>query len=111
MGCGASLRTPWHHQRAIPGVTTVTDIRPLIVRHRQRIAHHRSIERPVPEDAMNILLWYLPFAMFSETCDLVIAECKAPAQGEPNAVRTRRPGAQHGAAAALKTALWHNWRR
>jgi hypothetical protein len=40
---------------------------------------------------MNILLWYLPFAMFSETCDLMIAECKAPAQGKPNAVRTRRP--------------------
>jgi hypothetical protein len=46
------------------------------------------------EDAMNILLWYLPFAMFSETCDLVIAECKAPAQGKPNAVRTRRPALQ-----------------
>jgi hypothetical protein len=40
---------------------------------------------------MNIMLWYLPFAMFSETCDLVIAECKAPAQGKPNAARTQRP--------------------
>jgi hypothetical protein len=40
---------------------------------------------------MNILLWYLPFAMFTETCDLVIAECKAPAQGKPNDVRTRGP--------------------
>jgi hypothetical protein len=40
---------------------------------------------------MNIMLWYLPFAMFSETCDLVIAECKAPAQAKPNAVRTERP--------------------
>jgi hypothetical protein len=26
---------------------------------------------------MNILLWYLPYAMFSETCDLVISECIA----------------------------------
>jgi hypothetical protein len=43
------------------------------------------------EDAMNILLWYPPFAMFSETCDLLIAECKAPPQGKPNAVRMRRP--------------------
>ena len=31
---------------------------------------------------MNIQYWYLPFAMFTETCDL--AECKAPAQGKPN---------------------------
>jgi hypothetical protein len=44
-----------------------------------------------PEDAMNIMLWYLPFAMFTETCDLVIAECKASAEDKPNAVRTRRP--------------------
>jgi hypothetical protein len=40
---------------------------------------------------MNILLWYLPFAMFTETCDLLIAECKPPAQGKPNEVRARRP--------------------
>ncbi len=40
---------------------------------------------------MKILLWYLPFAMFTETCDLLIAECKAPAQSKPNEVRTRRP--------------------
>jgi hypothetical protein len=40
---------------------------------------------------MNIMLWYLPFAMFSETCDLVIAECKAPAQGKPSAERAQRP--------------------
>jgi hypothetical protein len=40
---------------------------------------------------MNIMLWYLPFAMFSETCDLLIAECKAPAQDQPNTVRTHRP--------------------
>jgi hypothetical protein len=40
---------------------------------------------------MNILLWYLPFAMFSETCDLMISECKAPAQAKPDAVRPRRP--------------------
>jgi hypothetical protein len=40
---------------------------------------------------MNILLWYLPFAMFSETCDLLIAECKTPSQGKPNGVRTRQP--------------------
>jgi hypothetical protein len=46
------------------------------------------------EDAMNILLWYLPFAMFSETCDLLISECKAPPQGKPSEVRTRRPVAQ-----------------
>jgi hypothetical protein len=46
---------------------------------------------PAPEDAMNIMLWYLPFAMFTETCDLVIAECKAPTPGKPNAERTRRP--------------------
>ena len=37
---------------------------------------------------MNILLWYLPFAMFSETCDLVVSEYKAPPQGKPNEVRT-----------------------
>jgi hypothetical protein len=43
------------------------------------------------EDAMNILLWYLPFAMFSETCDLVITECKAPPQDKPNEVRTVQP--------------------
>jgi hypothetical protein len=43
---------------------------------------------------MNILLWYLPFAMFTETCDLVIAECKAPPQSEPDETRTRRPAAQ-----------------
>jgi hypothetical protein len=42
---------------------------------------------------MNILLWYLPFAMFTETCDLVIAECKAPPQGEPDAASTQRPAA------------------
>ncbi len=40
---------------------------------------------------MNILLWYLPFAMFDETCDLMIAECKAPAQAKPDEVRTQRP--------------------
>jgi hypothetical protein len=57
---------------------------------RTGIAHHGSIERPAPEDAMNIMLWYLPFAMFTETCDLVIAECKAPVQAKPNAERTRR---------------------
>jgi hypothetical protein len=43
------------------------------------------------EDAMNILLWYLPFAMFGETCDLLIAECNAPAQAKPDEVRTQRP--------------------
>ena len=43
---------------------------------------------------MNILLWYLPFAMFSETCDLMISECKAPSHDKPNEVRTRRPAAQ-----------------
>jgi hypothetical protein len=43
---------------------------------------------------MNILLWYLPFAMFTETCDLVISECKAPTQGKPGAARVRRPAAQ-----------------
>jgi hypothetical protein len=43
---------------------------------------------------MNILLWYLPFAMFTETCDLVIVECKAPTQGKQAEVRTRRPAAQ-----------------
>jgi hypothetical protein len=43
---------------------------------------------------MNILLWYLPFAMFSETCDLLISECKAPPPGKPSEVRTRRPVAQ-----------------
>jgi hypothetical protein len=42
---------------------------------------------------MNILLWYLPFAMFTETCDIVIAECKAPPQGEPDATGTRLPPA------------------
>ena len=42
---------------------------------------------------MNILLWYLPYAMFTETCDLVISECKAPPQGKPSEVRTRRPAA------------------
>jgi hypothetical protein len=47
-----------------------------------------------PEDAMNILLWYLPFAMFTETCDLMINECKAPPHDKPNEVRTRRPAAQ-----------------
>jgi hypothetical protein len=40
---------------------------------------------------MNILLWYLPFAMFSETCDLLISECKVPPQEKPNAARARRP--------------------
>ena len=40
---------------------------------------------------MNILLWYLPFAMFGETCDLMIAECNAPAQAKPDEVRTQRP--------------------
>jgi hypothetical protein len=33
---------------------------------------------------MNILLWYLPFAMFSETCDLLVSECKVPPQTKPN---------------------------
>jgi hypothetical protein len=47
-----------------------------------------------PEDAMNILLWYLPFAMFTETCDLMISECKAPPHDKPNEVRTHRPLAQ-----------------
>jgi hypothetical protein len=42
---------------------------------------------------MNILLWYLPFAMFTETCDLLASECKAPPPGKPNEVRTRRPEA------------------
>jgi hypothetical protein len=42
---------------------------------------------------MNILLWYLPFAMFTETCDLIISECKAPTQAKPGvgAMRARRP--------------------
>jgi hypothetical protein len=42
---------------------------------------------------MNILLWYLPFAMFTETCDLMISECKAQTQAKPGAgaARTRRP--------------------
>ena len=48
-----------------------------IVRHRPH-----AIERTALEDAMNIQYWYLPFAMFTETCDL--AECKAPAQSKPN---------------------------
>ncbi len=42
---------------------------------------------------MNILLWYLPFAMFTETCDLVIAECKAPPQDETNETHTQSPAA------------------
>jgi hypothetical protein len=57
-----------------------------------RIAPSR-VERTGMEDAMNILLWYLPYAMFTETCDLVISECKAPPQGKPSEVRTRRPAA------------------
>jgi hypothetical protein len=65
------------------------------VRHRphaDRAAPASQIDRAHrTEDAMNIMLWYLPFAMFSETCDLLIAECKAPAQGKQNEVRTRRP--------------------
>jgi hypothetical protein len=56
--------------------------------------HCRQFARTAPEDAMNILLWYLPFAMFTETCDLVIAEYKAPPQVEPNEMRSRRPAAQ-----------------
>jgi hypothetical protein len=40
---------------------------------------------------MNILLWYLPFAMFTETCDLLISECKAAPQDEPGEERTRQP--------------------
>jgi hypothetical protein len=53
-----------------------------------------AVERPAQEDAMNILLWYLPFAMFTETCDLMISECKAPPHDKPDEVRTRRPPAQ-----------------
>jgi hypothetical protein len=37
------------------------------------------------------MLWYLPFAMFSETCDLLMSGCKALPHGNPTEVRTRRP--------------------
>jgi hypothetical protein len=30
--------------------------------------------RPSEEAIMNILLWYLPYAMFSGACDVVLAE-------------------------------------
>jgi hypothetical protein len=57
-----------------------------------RIALARiAVERTAWRSAMNILLWYLPFAMFSETCDLLISECKAPPHAKPTEVRTRRP--------------------
>ena len=38
---------------------------------------------------MNIPLRYLPFAMFSETCDLLMSECKTPPHGNRTEVRTR----------------------
>jgi hypothetical protein len=58
---------------------------------------------------MNILLWYLPFAMFSETCDLMIAECKAPAQGKRT--RCARGGRRSILPRGSAEGLWHNWRR
>ena len=45
---------------------------------------------------MNILLWYLPFAMFTETCDLMISECKAPPHGRVDQ-SNRSVGRIHGA--------------
>jgi hypothetical protein len=57
-----------------------------------RIALARiAVERTASRTAMNILLWYLPFAMFSETCDLLMSECKTPPHGNRTEVRTRRP--------------------
>jgi hypothetical protein len=43
---------------------------------------------------MNILLWYLPFAMFTETCDLLISECEVPPQDQPDEARTGWPPAE-----------------
>jgi hypothetical protein len=60
------------------------------VRHR---SHADDAVLPYIEDTMNILLWYLPFAMFTETCDLVISECKAqPDSTQPLASPETHPG-------------------
>jgi hypothetical protein len=39
-------------------------------------SHHIPvvISTPSEEAIMNILLWYLPYAMFSGACDVVLAE-------------------------------------
>jgi hypothetical protein len=44
---------------------------------------------------MNILLWYLPYAMFAETCDLVISERKA----QPDSTQPQSHGGTSGGAA------------
>jgi hypothetical protein len=40
---------------------------------------------------MPILLWYLPFTMFSGACDLVFSEFEAQMAGEWPAVSVERP--------------------
>jgi len=39
---------------------------------------------------MNILLWYLPYAMFSGACDLVLSDGNAPAGRERPAETAER---------------------
>jgi hypothetical protein len=80
-------------------VTAVTDGRsPSCDTGRMRTApssmYRRRFERTGMEDTMNILLWYLPYAMFTETCDLVISECKVQPDSKQTDARTRRPAAQ-----------------
>jgi len=39
---------------------------------------------------MNILLWYLPFAMFSGACDVVIGESDPQKESKPSAEAAER---------------------
>jgi hypothetical protein len=39
---------------------------------------------------MNILLWYLPYAMFSGACDVVLSESETRTQSERPAESARR---------------------
>jgi hypothetical protein len=68
-------------------VTAVTDIIPRFMRHRPHADRALILDckrkRPGGRP-MNILLWYLPFAMFSETCDLLVSDRKVPPQAKPN---------------------------
>jgi hypothetical protein len=41
--------------------------------------------RPSEEAIMNILLWYLPYAMFSGACDVVLAESETRMGNEQRA--------------------------
>jgi hypothetical protein len=56
--------------------------------------------RPAEEAIMSILLWYLPYAVFSGACDVVLAESGTRMSGERRADSAERERDPDGAALA-----------